>query len=126
MKKNTLFIFYVSAGILMSVFMTACYYDNEMILYGNSQQCDTSAVKYSVQIISMLNTSCLNCHGGTAAAGDGIKLDDYASVKAAADNGSLLESVIRSVNPMPKGAGRLDDCRIAELRTWIRQGAPNN
>jgi len=119
MKRVTLV---VAVSVL---FLSACYYDKEDMLYGPSQ-CDTSAVKYSVQVTSILNASCLSCHSGTAAAGAGIKLDSYNAVKAAVDNGSLLSSVTRSVNPMPKGAARLSECRIAELRTWIRNGAPNN
>jgi mono/diheme cytochrome c family protein len=104
---------------------SACYYDKEDLLYGQSS-CDTSSVKYSVQIKNILKASCLSCHSGTAAAGAGIKLDDYVSVKKSADNGSLLSSVTRTVNPMPKGAARLSSCRIAEIRTWIQNGAPNN
>ncbi|MFO0415442.1 MAG: c-type cytochrome [Bacteroidota bacterium] len=119
MKKILLPLFF------LVIFFSSCYYDKEDILYGPSQ-CDTSAVKYSVQVTSILNASCLSCHSGTAAAGGGIKLDSYNAVKAAADNGSLLSSVTRSVNPMPKGAARLNECRIAELRTWVRNGAPNN
>lgn len=116
-------------GLLIAAFtalcFSACYYDKEDYLYGQSV-CDTSAVKYSVQIQTILNASCLSCHRGTAAAGAGIKLDDYTLVKKAVDNGSFLSSVTRSVNPMPKGAARLSNCRIAEIQTWIRNGAPNN
>jgi mono/diheme cytochrome c family protein len=119
MKKIVLFV--ISSFVVLS----SCYYDKEDLLYGPSQ-CDTSAVKYSVQIKSILNASCLSCHSGTAAAGGGIKLDDYTSVKNAATNGTFLSSVTRSVNPMPKGSARLNECRIAEIRTWIREGAPNN
>ena len=118
--KRSVFVVFISV-----IFLSSCYYDKEDLLYGPSQ-CDTSAVKYSVQVSSILNASCLSCHSGTAAAGGGIKLDNYAAVKVAADNGSLLSSVTRSVNPMPKGSSRLNECRIAELRTWIRNGAPNN
>ncbi len=116
----------ITSIVFISVtFFSSCYYDKEDLLYGPSQ-CDTSAVKYSVQVTSILNASCLSCHSGTAAAGGGVKLDNYSAVKAAADNGSLLSSVTRSLNPMPKGAARLNECRISELRTWIRNGAPNN
>jgi len=115
----------LAIGLATISSFSSCYYDKEDMLYP-STGCDTSAVKYSGQIVTMLNSSCLSCHGGTAASGGGIKLGDYTSVKAAADNGTLLNAVTRDVNPMPQGAARLSDCRIAELRTWIRNGAPNN
>jgi mono/diheme cytochrome c family protein len=109
----------------MVLFFSSCYYDKEDLLYGTSS-CDTTNVKYSTQIVGIINSSCISCHGGTAAAGGGIKLGDYASVKAAADNGTLLNSVIRTNNTMPKGGARLSNCRISEIRTWIRNGTLNN
>ncbi len=116
---------FVAAFSAIVFIISSCYYDKEELLYG-ANLCDTSAVKYSVQIISILNSSCISCHGGTAANGGGIKLGTYNDVKVYATNGSLLNAVTRTNNPMPKGAPRLADCRIAELRTWIRNGAPNN
>lgn len=115
----------VSLLLLLVVIINSCYYDKEELLYG-ANRCDTSAVKYSVQITSIINSSCISCHGGTAANGGGIRLGTYAEIKAFADNGSLLNAVTRTSNPMPKGGPRLTDCRIAELRIWIQNGAPNN
>lgn len=121
--KLPFYIFITTASI--TLLFSSCYYDKEDLLYGQNF-CDTSVVKYSVQITNILNTSCLSCHNGSAAAGGGIPLGDYASVKAAADDGSLIASVTRSVNTMPKGSARLSDCKIETIRIWIRNGAPNN
>ncbi len=120
--KKIIFVLLITVSVL---FLSSCYYDKEDLLYGPST-CDTTAVKYSVQIKSILNASCLSCHSGTAAAGGGVKLDSYAALKTAVNNGSFLSSVTRAVNPMPKGAPRLVECRVAEIRTWIRNGAPDN
>jgi hypothetical protein len=109
----------------ITLFFTSCYYDKEDLLYAGSK-CDTSNVKFSVQINTILNSGCITCHGGTAANGGGIKLGTYADVKTYADNGLLLNAVSRTINPMPKGGSRLSDCRIAEISTWIRNKAPNN
>ena len=114
---------------LMTLFLagvfSSCYYDKEDLLYG-AGSCDTSNVKYSVQIISIINSSCISCHGGTAANGGGIKLGTYNDLKAYAANGLLFDAVTRPANTMPKGGPRLSDCRIAEIRTWVKNGAPNN
>lgn len=108
-----------------SLVYSSCYYDKEDLLYAGSK-CDTSNIKFSVQITTILNSSCITCHGGTAANGGGIKLGTYADVKTYADNGLLLNAVNRSIDPMPKGGPRLSDCRIAEIRTWVRNKAPQN
>jgi hypothetical protein len=119
-KKSLLLIF-------TTLFLSSCYYDKEEKIYG-IVPCDTSNVKYSVQIVSTISTNCLRCHGGNASAGGGILLGDYTVLKTLALNGHLYGAVSQfpGFSPMPKGGARLPDCRIAEIRTWIRNGAPNN
>jgi len=55
-------------------------------------------------------------------------LGDYTVLKTLALNGRLIGAVTQApgFSAMPKGGARLPDCRIAEIRTWIRNGAPNN
>jgi mono/diheme cytochrome c family protein len=115
---------YIVILFFINVF-SSCYYDKDELLYGTTS-CDTVNVRYSVQIKNILQTNCFSCHGGNALNGGGIKLGDYASLKAVVDGGSFLNAVTRSVNTMPKGAAKLPDCNIAEIRVWIRKGAPNN
>lgn len=119
--KNFLLLF--SSVVIFS----SCYYDNEELIYGKAS-CDTINVKYSVHIVNTLAANCLSCHGGNAASGAGIQLGNYNAVKTQALNGRLLSALEQapSFSPMPKGAGKLNDCRIAEIRTWIRNGTPEN
>lgn len=119
--KNCLFV------LSAIVFLSSCYYDKEEKIYGIAR-CDTSNIKYSVQIVSTISTNCLRCHGGNASAGGGIQLGDYTVLKTLALNGRLIGAVSRvpGFSPMPKNTAKLPDCRIAEIRTWIRNGAPNN
>jgi mono/diheme cytochrome c family protein len=105
--------------------ISSCYYDNEEELY-TLVPCDTVNVRYSAQINSILQTYCFGCHGGTADLGSGIKLGEYSVIKQLADNGILLDAITRNNNRMPKGGAPLPNCKIAEIRTWIRNGAPNN
>lgn len=120
--------------VLIVVFMgslTQCYYDSEEYLYPElNSQCDTSNVTFSVSVKGVLNSnSCLGCHSNaTASAGAGIKLEDYADVKASADNGKLLGSVLHQsgYSPMPKNGGSLSACDIAILKKWITSQTPNN
>lgn len=110
-----------------AVFFSSCYYDKEERIYGIAF-CDTSNITYSVQITSTISTNCLRCHGGDAAAGGGILLGNYTVLKSLALNGRLMGAITQApgFSAMPKNGARLADCRIAEIRTWIRNGAPDN
>ncbi|MFT3845751.1 MAG: hypothetical protein QM725_11905 [Lacibacter sp.] len=113
--------------LLVTVLSSSCYYDKEELLYGTTV-CDTANVKYTTQIAPVISASCLSCHGGNASAGGGIQLGDYSSFKVQAANGKLLGSVtqVPGFSPMPKGGAKLSDCNVAVIRTWIRNGMPNN
>lgn len=106
---------------------SSCYYDKEEKIYG-LVPCDTSNVKYSIQITSTISTNCLRCHGGTASAGGGILLGNFNVLQGLALNGRLMGALSHAAgySPMPKNSPSLDECRLAEFRTWIRNGALNN
>ena len=105
--------------------LSSCTYNKEELLYNNA--CDTSNVKYSVQIVNTLNANCTGCHAGATASG-GILLDNYTNVRAMALSGRLLGAIMHSpgYRAMPDLAPKLPECRIAEIRTWIRNGMLNN
>jgi hypothetical protein len=120
-KLNTTFLLLFILGF--TFLNAACTYNKEDELYGIV--CDTTNVKYSVEIQGILSSSCLNCHNSISQQGD-VNLGSYQNVKEWVDNGGLLESVIRENNPMPKDAPRLSSCKINQIRAWINKGAPNN
>ena len=112
-------------AILCLALFSSCTYNKEELLYNNS--CDTSNVKYSVQIVNTLVANCISCHSGASASG-GIMLDDHTNVRAVAISGKLLGSINHApgYRAMPDFAPKLPECRIAEIRTWIRNGMLNN
>jgi hypothetical protein len=113
--------------VAMLVLLSSCYYDVAEELYPEKPDCDTTSVTFSNDIMPIINSNCTSCHSGQAAAGN-IKLENYNDISAAANNGSLL-GVIRHEqgwSPMPKGGGKLNDCDIAKIETWVDQGTPNN
>lgn len=105
--------------------LTSCTYNKEELLYNTG--CDSSNVKYSVQVVNTLTANCASCHTGPGAQG-GIMLDDYTNVRAVAISGKLLGAITHSpgYKAMPDLAPKLSECRIAEIRTWIRNGMLNN
>ena len=114
-------------AIAMIIFMQSCYYDVAEDLYPQVAACDTTNVTYTNNVFPIINANCTSCHSGQAPSGN-IRLENYNDISAAANNGSLL-GVIRHEpgwSPMPKGGGKLNDCDIAEIETWVNQGAPNN
>ena len=121
---------FIILTMLIAFIFTGCYYDKAELTYpsNTSVTCDTSAVKYSVDILSIMSANCNACHSGTATAGGGIKLDSYTGLKAYATNGQLLNSILQNgiVAAMPQGGGKLSDCDINKVRAWINNGTPNN
>lgn len=108
---------------------SSCYYDVESQIYPDSNVCDTTNVTYSTTVKGILqNNSCMTCHSGSAAAGGGIVLDTYTGVKTVAQNGGLYGAVTHSASftPMPQSGGKLSNCDISKLKTWIDAGNPNN
>ncbi len=106
-----------------------CQNKKEEIVFPTST-CDTSSVKYSTDIVGILQANCYSCHSNAAASsiGGGNRLEGYTNVAPYA-NSKLLLLVVQhasGVSPMPKNGAKLSDCNIAKIRTWIRNGNPNN
>lgn len=121
----------INLSIVLFIFLSiiGCYYDKAELIYNvNNATCDTTAVKYSTDVVGILTGSCYACHSGTAGAGAGIKLDNYTSLKTYVNNGKLKASITHTAgaSPMPKGGGKLNDCSINKIVAWINNGAPNN
>ncbi len=115
---------------------TSCYYDNVEELDPNFGQttCDTAGtISFSLQVKPIMESYCgtsgsnaAACHGSSGSSG--IPLVTYSDVSDAVDNDNLLGSIkhLSGVSAMPKGGGKLDDCRIAKVEKWINQGKQNN
>lgn len=89
--------------------------------------CDSSNVTFSSGVNPILQSKCIGCHNNNLASGQ-VNLFGHANVNIYAQSGSLLGSITHANGyfPMPKGSPMLSDCEIALVRTWIRNGAPNN
>ena len=113
-----IFIILVTTG-------AGCKYDSQILLL--STPCDTAIVTFSGTVQPILNTYCISCHSGPNA-NNGIRVEDYATVKMLIPNGKLLGSIThsRGFSPMPLGANKLSECDIAKIRQWIVRGAQNN
>lgn len=89
--------------------------------------CDTTSYTFNAVILPMINNNCKGCHSGAQPSGN-IRLEDYATIRQAAVNGSLYGAVSHQpgFSPMPQNAAKLPDCNITQIRKWIENGTPNN
>ncbi len=89
--------------------------------------CDSSFVSYSANILPILQSKCTGCHNSTLASGQ-VNLTGYSNAVIYAQNGRLLGAISHDAGfiAMPPAGSQLSDCEIALVRTWIRNGSPNN
>lgn len=116
-------------AFILMLSLNACHYDKSELVYPpDERNCDTTLVSYSRDIVGILSANCYRCHGGSATLGSGIVLDTYNGISTQAKFGALLQVVehVPGFPFMPKDANKLSNCNIATIRTWIRNGAPNN
>lgn len=115
--KRLVFVSFILTGI------QACYFDNELELYGETE-CDTTSVTFSddVEFIISANCATSGCHvsGGT---GNG-NFETYAGINQKVQNGSFEQRVIVEQSMPPDGF--LSECDIQVLQQWLNDGAPNN
>ncbi|MCC6287698.1 MAG: cytochrome c [Chitinophagaceae bacterium] len=115
------------AGIIATaiVWISACSKDSEDEF--TTSQCNTDNMKYSTDILPIIQTNCYGCHGNGIVT-NGIDLDGYTKMKVQADNGNLV-GVVSHANgypPMPQDAAKLSDCDINKIKSWVQNGALNN
>lgn len=94
---------------------------------GCTSACDTSSVKYSVQVKTIIDANCKGCHSGSSPQG-GIDLSSHELVKAQVTANKLYQAISHAggVSPMPKGGNKLSDCQIRAVKIWIDAGSLNN
>jgi mono/diheme cytochrome c family protein len=112
-----------SSAIALIIFNISCK-NNSVEALSNGSICDTTAVKYSTAISSMMTNHCTNCHGGSSPQA-GLKLESYSDLVTNGRASSSLQRMKNSSNPMPP-SGKIDDCNINKLAAWINQGSQNN
>lgn len=75
-------------------------------------------VTYTNTIQKLVRKKCVNCHQGYEAAGS-LQLQTYAQVKAAAQNGTLLQRIEDVYKPMPK-SGLMSQEKIDLFKKWVQ------
>lgn len=89
--------------------------------------CDTTAVTFSLVISPLITNNCQGCHSGGDPAG-GIQLTNFLQIQTQALSGALHGAISHSAGytPMPYNQPKLSQCKIDQIRIWIENGAPND
>ncbi|HEY2726873.1 MAG TPA: hypothetical protein VGI61_06845 [Parafilimonas sp.] len=128
-------IFSAAIFFVFIIIFQGCYYHKADLQYpstGNS--CDTTVVRYSVEIKSILDANCKTCHDENGANTiSGFNLYDYSTISSLALDGqftygTLLSAVMHVGGApfMPQSGGQLDQCDMNKIAAWVHNGAPDN
>lgn len=84
--------------------------------------CDTTGtIAYASHIKSIIDLSCVSCHGSTNPSG-GIDLTSKSGLQAVAQAGKLIPAITRTGKfPMPPTYA-LSDCEVRQVELWMNQG----
>lgn len=94
----------------------------------------STGVSFANDILPILNSRCLNCHGGDRVE-EGLIVKTYSDLMAGSSNGpviipgdaegSLLVELVAS-QKMPKRGPKLTPPQVQLIIDWVNQGALNN
>lgn len=119
----------MSAGFLPAFLILLCLscQKNELNLSPNCSTNPNATISFKRDIYPIIKTNCLSCHNTTNHSG-GIVLTNYDEIAFSGKSNDLENSIRIASNGkayMPKG-GRLLDCEIALIQSWVKQGLMNN
>lgn len=125
--KQVLLTLSVIGTFVLLLLPNGCYWDNEEDLYGPdpTTNCDTTALRFSVEIRQIMQENCDKCHFSTSPTFSGIPFETHAEFKVVADNGKLLNRINNQAMPMPE-TGLMSLCNRLKIEAWVKAGSPNN
>jgi hypothetical protein len=117
---------FLYALIIIGLFVSGCYYDNEEELYPENT-CKTNDMSYANNVLPILTDNCYSCHNQASNQG-GVTLEGYSNLKTYADNGKLVNVINHEPGfpEMPQNAAQLAQCQIDKIEAWVNQGALDN
>ena len=118
MKKTE----YLIGLIVFSIITFGC--TKETIEKGEDTGQIDRIVVFDPDIENIAFNYCVTCHGGLAPSAN-LDLRTYQNVRSSAENGTLLNRIKDSTNPMPPG-GLLNPEQRQIIAKWAEDGFPEN
>lgn len=95
----------------------------------------SGGVNFANDIQPIIQSRCVNCHGGSRGTEEGLDMTSYANLMAGSDNGPvvipgdadgslLVELVVEQ--EMPKRGAKLTPPQLQLIIDWVNQGALEN
>jgi hypothetical protein len=131
MYKFRLLFTAIAVVTLLNILNTSCTKNKSEDILIKASQCDSvKTISYKNDIQPILNSNCgaqAGCHSNGSASG-GVKLESWQGANEVATSGLLMKAIRHEtgVSAMPKDASKLDNCYIAIIAKWVRNGSLNN
>ena len=104
--------------LIIFLLITSCTY-NEMSI------CETETPSFSHCVLPIFTDQCISCHFHENP--DGIMpLTNFTEIQDQIINGTIIESINREINFMPKNGERLSAEQISIIKKWYETGTLNN
>ena len=131
MRNYRLFYTVIVTVIFLNLLNTSCTKNKTEDKLIKASQCDSvKTISYKNDVQPILNSNCgaqAGCHSNGSASG-GVKLESWQGTNEVATTGLLMKAIRHEtgVSAMPKVASKLDNCYIAIIAKWVRNGSLNN
>lgn len=107
-------------SLLLALFVVPLLFNTSCKKEETEGEQPAAKTTYDPTIESFVTTNCLGCHGAMNPAA-GLKLTNYAEVKAATESGKIVNRINDSNNPMPP-TGMLPLTERQKIDKWIADG----
>lgn len=99
----------------------------EIVPIGAPDSCGVKNVSYNNKIDAIMTKHCKQCHSGNGAL-KGINLESYQSNKSwfQLDSSRLLGAIRYETGTFMPPKGKIPECEIRQLETWVREGFREN
>jgi hypothetical protein len=128
-SKTSLLI--IASAIALCMFNASCTKNKTEDLVSKASTCDTlKTISYKNDVQPILNNNCgaqAGCHSNGSASG-GVKLESWQGTNEVSQSGLLIKAIRHEsgVSAMPKDLAKINDCYIAIISKWVRNGSLNN
>lgn len=92
--------------------------------------CNTENLSFKTDVLPIFESKCFSCHNeeNYASDADGNLMVGYSDIKKYLDEGLIIGNIEHTAGflKMPYRKAKIEDCEIAMIKAWVKDGALNN